>query len=128
MFGLNICLIKFGWARLLDDILKIKLKNSRGLKSKYKFLGQLVIGAIALFIIIKFSNHSYIYNLYFPFFKNLIWHMGLFFIPFGLFVIIGSSNAVNLNRWFRWFSYSSSYVSCSFIYINFIRCRKYNIF
>ena len=28
--------------------------------------------------------------------KNLIWQMGLFFIPFGIFVIIGSSNAVNL--------------------------------
>ena len=51
---------------------------------------------MALLILIKFSDHEYLYNLYFPFFKNLIWHMGLFFIPFGLFVIIGSSNAVNL--------------------------------
>ena len=79
-----------------DDLLKIKFKNSRGLKSRYKFLGQLLISAIALSIIIKFSEHSYIYDLYFPFFKNLIWHMGLFFIPFGMFVIIGASNAVNL--------------------------------
>ena len=37
-----------------------------------------------------------LYDLYFPFFKNLIWQMGIFFIPFGLFVIIGASNAVNL--------------------------------
>ena len=81
---------------LLDDTLKIKYKNSRGLKSRYKFTGQLLIGAVALFILIKYSNHEYLYNLYFPFFKNLIWHMGLFFIPFGLFVIIGASNAVNL--------------------------------
>jgi|TARA_B100000767_G_C19772451_1_gene540775 phospho-N-acetylmuramoyl-pentapeptide-transferase len=88
--------LSLGGLGLLDDILKIKLKNSRGLKSRYKFLGQLIIGAIALFIIIKFSDHNYINNLYFPFFKNLILDMGLFFIPFGLFVIIGSSNAVNL--------------------------------
>jgi phospho-N-acetylmuramoyl-pentapeptide-transferase len=88
--------LSLGGLGLLDDILKIKFKNSRGLKSKYKFLGQLIIGALALFIIIKFSNHNYINNLYFPFFKNLILDMGLFFIPFGLFVIIGSSNAVNL--------------------------------
>tara|TARA_B100000941_G_C28454766_1_gene527178 strand:+ start:6 stop:1091 length:1086 start_codon:yes stop_codon:yes gene_type:complete len=81
---------------LLDDTLKIKYKNSRGLKSRYKFTGQLLIGGVALFILIKYSNHEYLYNLYFPFFKNLIWHMGLFFIPFGLFVIIGASNAVNL--------------------------------
>ena len=88
--------LSLGGLGLWDDILKIKFKNSRGLKSKYKFLGQLIIGAIALFIIIKFSDHNYINNLYFPFFKNLILDMGLFFIPFGLFVIIGSSNAVNL--------------------------------
>ena len=88
--------LSLGGLGLLDDILKIKLKNSQGLKSKYKFLGQLVISAIALSIIITFSDHDYIYNLYFPFFKNLIWHMGIFFIPFGLFVIIGASNAVNL--------------------------------
>ena len=73
----------------LDDILKIIFKNSRGLKSSYKFLGQLINRCFNFFILIKFSNHEYLFDLYFPFFKNLIWQMGLFFIPFGLFVIIG---------------------------------------
>ncbi len=85
-----------GLLGFIDDLLKIKLKNSRGLNSRLKFLGQLLISGIALFLLIKFSDHKYLYNLYFPFFKNLIWQMGLFFIPFALFVIIGSSNAVNL--------------------------------
>ena len=88
--------LSLGALGLLDDVLKIKLKNSSGLKSRYKFLGQIIIGVITLFILINYSEHEYLYNLYFPFFKNLIWHMGLFFIPFALFVIIGSSNAVNL--------------------------------
>ena len=88
--------LSLGGLGLLDDILKIKHKNSSGLKSKYKFVGQLIIGVLALTILIKFSNHEYLFDLYFPFFKNLIWNMGLFFIPFGLFVIIGASNAVNL--------------------------------
>ena len=88
--------LSLGCLGLLDDVLKIKYKNSQGLKSRYKFLGQLIISVIALFIIIKLSDHRYIYDLYFPFFKNLTWHMGLFFIPFALFVIIGASNAVNL--------------------------------
>jgi len=61
--------LSLGGLGLLDDILKIKFKNSRGLKSKYKFLGQLIIGALALFIIIKFSNHNYINNLIFLFLK-----------------------------------------------------------
>jgi len=88
--------LSLGILGFIDDMLKIKLKNSNGLKSRYKFLGQVLIGVMTLFILIKFSNHEYLFNLYFPFFKNLIWQMGLFFIPFGLFVIIGASNAVNL--------------------------------
>ena len=88
--------ISLGALGLLDDILKIKFKNSRGLKSRYKFFGQVLIALITLLILINYSEHEYLDNLYFPFFKNLIWQMGLFFIPFGLFVIIGASNAVNL--------------------------------
>ena len=76
--------------------MKIKYKNSSGLKSKYKFFGQLIIGSLTLFFLINFSDHEYLNYLYFPFFKNLVLQMGLFFIPFSLFVIIGSSNAVNL--------------------------------
>ncbi len=79
-----------------DDLLKIKYRNSTGLNSKLKFFGQFLIGLLTLLIIIYFSEHEYLNNIYFPFFKNLILDLGLFFIPFGLFVIIGSSNAVNL--------------------------------
>ena len=88
--------LSLGGLGLLDDILKIKYENSRGLKSSHKFIGQLIISSMALFILIRYSDHQFLYNLYFPFFKNLIWDMGLLFIPFGLFVIIGASNAVNL--------------------------------
>ena len=85
-----------GTLGFVDDLLKIKFENSRGLNFKLKFLGQLAISLIALYILTQHSDHEYLYNLYFPFFKNLIFHLGLFFIPFALFVIIGSSNAVNL--------------------------------
>ena len=57
-----------GLLGFIDDLLKIKLKNSRGLNSRLKFLGQLLISGIALFLLIKFSDHKYLYNLYFPFF------------------------------------------------------------
>ena len=80
----------------VDDLLKIRRKNSIGLNSKLKFFGQFLISIITVIILIKFTNHNYLNNLYFPFFKNLIIDMGIFFIPFSLLVIIGSSNAVNL--------------------------------
>jgi len=88
--------LSLGLLGFIDDLLKIKHENSRGLNSKLKFFGQFIISLIAILILIKFSNHDYLFNLYFPFFKNLILDMGIFFIPFALFVIIGSSNAVNL--------------------------------
>ena len=88
--------LSLGGLGFLDDIIKIKFKNSSGLKSKYKFTGQLIISSLTLFILINYSNHEFLYELYLPFFKNIIIQMGLFFIPFGLFVIIGASNAVNL--------------------------------
>ena len=88
--------ISLGTLGFVDDLLKIKYKNSRGLNSKLKFSGQFIIGLATLLLITNFSNHEYINNIYFPFFKNLILDLGIYFLPFGLFVIIGSSNAVNL--------------------------------
>ena len=88
--------LSLGLLGFADDLLKIKLKNSRGLNSKLKFLGQIFIGSLAIFILARYANHEYLNNLYFPFFKNAVLFMGIFFIPFALFVIVGSSNAVNL--------------------------------
>tara|TARA_B100002051_G_scaffold252893_1_gene266408 strand:- start:215 stop:1300 length:1086 start_codon:yes stop_codon:yes gene_type:complete len=88
--------VALGLLGFLDDYLKIKFKNSSGINPKLKFLGQFLISLIAIIALIYFTEHETILNLYFPFFKNLVLNLGLFFIPFGIFVIIGSSNAVNL--------------------------------
>ena len=61
--------LSLGGLGLLDDILKIKYKNSSGLKSRYKFFGQLIISALAILILINYTDHQFLYNLYFPFFK-----------------------------------------------------------
>ena len=49
--------LSLGALGLLDDVLKIKHKNSSGLKSRYKFFGQLIISALALYALIEYSNH-----------------------------------------------------------------------
>ena len=46
---INICIFSLGALGLLDDILKIRYKKLKGLKSSYKFLGQLLIGLATLF-------------------------------------------------------------------------------
>ena len=88
--------LSLGLLGFIDDLLKIKLKNSRGLNSKLKLAGQLFIALIAIFILSRYSDHQHLNNLYFPFFKNVVLPMGIFFIPFTVLVIVGSSNAVNL--------------------------------
>ena len=86
----------FGILGAFDDYKKIQNKNSKGISSKLKFLIQVALSLISLIILYKFIDSDLTNNLYFPFFKNLVINLGWFFIPFYLFVIVGSSNAVNL--------------------------------
>ena len=91
--------LSLGGLGLLDDTLKIKFKNSSGLKSRYKFTGQLIIGSLALFILSNFSDHEFLYDLYFPFFKNLILHLGLFLYSIWLICNNWSIQRSKLDRW-----------------------------
>ena len=86
----------FGILGAYDDYKKIISKNSAGISSKIKLLTQILLSIIAVSILINFSDTSEIKNLYLPFFKNLVINLGWFFIPFYIFIIVGSSNAVNL--------------------------------
>lgn len=86
----------FGILGAYDDYKKIKYKNSNGISSKFKFFVQILLALIGI-LLLYYSNISQeIENLYFPFFKNLVLNLGWFFVPFYLFVLVGSSNAVNL--------------------------------
>jgi len=86
----------FGFLGAYDDYKKIKYKNSSGISFKFKIISQILIAVIGILLLSHFSDHTEIKNLYFPFFKNLIVNLGWFFIPFSVFIIVGSSNAVNL--------------------------------
>jgi phospho-N-acetylmuramoyl-pentapeptide-transferase len=86
--------IGFGVIGFIDDYLKVVKKNPEGLWPRYKMGGQLAVSAIvALFL---YFQPSYNTILAFPFFKNLAPDLGLFYIPLVIFIIVGSSNAVNL--------------------------------
>ena len=86
----------FGLLGAYDDYKKIKKNNSSGISSKFKIFIQIILALVGIFIIYFYSESSEINKLYFPFFKNLVINLGWFFVPFYLFVLVGSSNAVNL--------------------------------
>ena len=86
----------FGLLGAYDDYKKIKGNNSSGISLKLKIISQITLALIGILILVNFVQSPELKNLYFPFFKNLIINLGWFFIPFYIFVIVGSSNAVNL--------------------------------
>ncbi len=86
----------FGLLGAYDDYSKIKFKNSSGISFKFKIISQIIIAIIAILILSHLSKNQELTNLYFPFFKELAINLGWFFIPFSVFIIVGSSNAVNL--------------------------------
>ena len=86
----------FGLLGAYDDYKKIKFKNSSGISFKFKITSQIIIAIAGILMLSHFSETDELRNLYFPFFKNLIINLGWFFIPFSVFIIVGSSNAVNL--------------------------------
>ena len=86
----------FGLLGAYDDYKKIKVKNSSGISLKLKIISQITLAFFGILILIYFVDSPELKNLYFPFFKNLLIHLGWFFIPFYIIVIVGSSNAVNL--------------------------------
>ena len=86
----------FGLLGAYDDFQKIKRSSSLGISSKVKIYLQIFLAVLGLVILSYFIEYEEFKNLYFPFFKNLFVNLSWFFIPFAVFVIVGSSNAVNL--------------------------------
>ena len=88
-------LVSFGIVGYIDDYLKIKGANSRGLKGRYKFTLQIMIATV-IGLAIHDPGEASASWLSIPFFKKWIVNLGLLYIPFAVLVITGSSNAVNL--------------------------------
>ena len=96
IWALVFIVVSFGLLGAYDDYKKIKFNNSHGVSFKFKIIIQITIAVLGILILTNFAGHSDLKNLYFPFFKNLLINLGWFFIPFAAFIIVGSSNAVNL--------------------------------
>ncbi|NOT25380.1 MAG: phospho-N-acetylmuramoyl-pentapeptide-transferase [Acidobacteria bacterium] len=89
----------FGAVGFADDYLKIVRRSHHGLIPRYKMGGQIIVGlAVGLAVLFLAEQNPPLYNtrLIFPFFKNLIPDLGVFYLPFAAFVLVAWSNAVNL--------------------------------
>ncbi|MBP7339956.1 phospho-N-acetylmuramoyl-pentapeptide-transferase [Niveispirillum sp.] len=88
--------VGFGLVGFGDDYLKLTKRNTKGLSSKVKLVATLVVAAIATAWYLMVTPWEMGTGLALPFFKDLLIHLGWFYVPFAIVVIIGSSHAVNL--------------------------------
>ncbi len=90
--------LMFGMLGFADDYLKVKRKQSEGLTSKQKLLGQILISvAVGVFLITFPQTSESARSLQLPFLKSpVVDNLGPFAVIFFCFVIVGCSNAVNL--------------------------------
>lgn len=86
----------YGLVGAADDYKKLRFRNSKGLSAKAKYFWQTLAGLAAAFFIYKTAQTPAQTELLIPFFKDLNIQLGWLFIPLCYFVIVGSSNAVNL--------------------------------
>lgn len=86
----------FGAVGWVDDYRKVVESNSRGLPARWKYLWQSIGGLGAACFLYATAVTPVETQLFIPFFKDVALEMGVFYIALTYFVIVGSSNAVNL--------------------------------
>ncbi len=88
--------LAFGLIGWVDDYRKLVLRNSKGLSAREKYLWQSGVGLLAALALYLTAQDPVETQLIVPFFKNVAMDLGWLFVPLVYFVVVGSSNAVNL--------------------------------
>ncbi len=84
----------FGAIGYLDDYLKVSQKNHKGLSGRLRLAGEFLISALVIFWLVSAGHIPSV--LHMPFFKDVAFDLGWFYIFFGALVVVGCANAVNL--------------------------------
>ena len=115
---LTLSLVILAIAGFLDDFLKIKYKNSKGLPGKYKIFFQTLVGIIIGVYLYYFDKSTFLMTfelnqgigvleavkvaqvpsstIFLPFASSIYIDLKILYIPFATFVVVSMSNAVNL--------------------------------
>ena len=88
--------VGYGVIGFIDDYMKVSRRNSKGLPGKLKLLLQALIATASTLWIMSLMSPELATSLAVPFFKSLLIDLSWFFLAFGVFVMVGASNAVNL--------------------------------
>jgi len=88
--------LAFGLIGFADDYAKVTKQNTKGVSSRIRMIAGLAIALMATYAAARFHPAALTDQLALPVFKNALVNLGYFYVPFGMIVIVGSANAVNL--------------------------------
>lgn len=88
--------VGFGVIGFFDDFSKLTKNSHHGLSGRTKLAMETILAALTCGAVLWVTPPGLAGAVAVPFFKNLLFEFGWFYIPFGVLVIIGASNAVNL--------------------------------
>ncbi len=88
--------LAFGMVGWVDDYRKLVKNNSKGLSGRYKYFWQSIIGFIAAMYLYQNAISPVETHLIIPFIKDVSINLGWMYVVLSYFVIVGTSNAVNL--------------------------------
>jgi phospho-N-acetylmuramoyl-pentapeptide-transferase len=88
--------VSFGLIGFFDDYRKLMRRSPHGVPGRVKLLIEIILAAAACIALAYVMPQPLANALAVPFFKNALFNLGWFFVPFGAVVITGASNSVNL--------------------------------
>lgn len=88
--------LAFGLIGFADDYAKVTKQNTKGVSGRVRFVLGLLIAGLAAYAAAMFHPEGLTNQLAVPFFKDVLINLGILFVPFGMIVIVGAANAVNL--------------------------------
>ncbi len=88
--------LSFGLIGFYDDYLKVTKQSHAGLSGRMRLLIETIVGVVACMVMAHADAGRLSTALTIPFFKDIIFELGLFFFAFGAFVIVAAGNSVNL--------------------------------
>jgi phospho-N-acetylmuramoyl-pentapeptide-transferase len=88
--------LAFGLIGFADDFSKVSKQNTKGVPGRVRLLLGFLIALVASYWASMLHPEELQFRLALPVFKDVLWNMSYFFLPFAMFVIVGAANAVNL--------------------------------
>jgi phospho-N-acetylmuramoyl-pentapeptide-transferase len=93
VLGVTLC---FGLIGFYDDYLKVTKQSHKGFSGRTRLIAEGVIALVACVVLTQLGRAPISTSIVLPFFKDLVFNLGVWFVIVGAFIIVGAGNAVNL--------------------------------